>query len=98
MGLVTDALHLPGIQRLECRVSALGTQRHAKALLTTGVDTHGDYSWYRASTKGPTQPVRQKKPNAWGVHDTPNPPAYKSNHLGLRVACPVQTRAAKGER
>ncbi|MEO8414360.1 MAG: formylglycine-generating enzyme family protein [Ginsengibacter sp.] len=29
----------------------------------------GDYAWYIANSKGKTQPVGQKKPNAWGLYD-----------------------------
>jgi len=29
----------------------------------------GDYAWYRGSRGGKTQPVAQKKPNAWGLYD-----------------------------
>jgi len=29
----------------------------------------GDYAWYGGNTNGTTQPVAQKKPNAWGLFD-----------------------------
>ena len=29
----------------------------------------GEYAWFHANSKGNSQPVGQKKPNAWGLHD-----------------------------
>jgi len=29
----------------------------------------GDYAWFDGNSDGQTQPVGQKKPNAWGLHD-----------------------------
>ena len=28
-----------------------------------------DYAWYHKNSGGKTQPVKQKKPNAWGLYD-----------------------------
>lgn len=30
----------------------------------------GDYAWYRGNAERHSHPVGQKKPNAWGLHDT----------------------------
>ncbi|MCX7049160.1 MAG: formylglycine-generating enzyme family protein [Candidatus Sumerlaeota bacterium] len=47
-----------------CRAGSRG-----KYCFGDSISELGDYAWYRENSNEQTHPVRQKKPNAWGLYD-----------------------------
>jgi formylglycine-generating enzyme required for sulfatase activity len=56
-----------------------------------GVAQAGKYAWYSANSGGKTNPVDQKFPNAWGLHDMQgnawewNQDCWQENYVGAPI-------------